>query len=88
MTLSPSAAARVAAIAAKQGKPAVLRIGTASYAELKDRAMQIARGETCEAANAPKVFFPTMESAGKVLSGKNQELLNHIRALRARLKPP
>ncbi len=63
-------------------KPAVLRIGIASYADLKDRAMKIARGEARHPANAPKVFFPSMESAGKILSGKNQELLNHIRARR------
>jgi predicted transcriptional regulator len=57
----------------------VLRIGIASYEEVKERTMKIARGELKPGPRDPKIFFPSMESAGKVLSGKNRELLRCIR---------
>lgn len=41
--------------------------------------MKIARGELKPGPRDPKIFFPSMESAGKVLSGKNRELLRCIR---------
>lgn len=59
-----------------------LRIGIASPAEYKARTIAIARGELKPAANAPKVWFTSIESVAKVLSNKNRELLAVIAAER------
>lgn len=59
-----------------------LRIGIASPADYKARTMAIARGELKPAANAPKVWFTSIESVAKVLSDKNRELLAVIAAER------
>jgi predicted transcriptional regulator len=59
-----------------------LMIGIASPADYKARTMAIARGELKPAANAPKVWFTSIESVAKVLSDKNRELLAVIAAER------
>jgi predicted transcriptional regulator len=59
-----------------------LRIGVASVSEMRARTLAIARGELKPKADDPKVWFPSTESLGKVLSGKNKELLAHIRSNR------
>ena len=60
-----------------------LKIGIASYDLMKARTMAIARGERTPARGEPSVWFTSIESFAKVLSGRNRELL----ALIAREKP-
>jgi predicted transcriptional regulator len=60
-----------------------LKVGIASYQEFKDRTLAIARGELKPSADAPKVWFTSIESFAKVLSDKNRALL----ALIAETKP-
>ena len=55
-----------------------LRIGIASYEEMKARTMAIARGEARPNADEPKVWFTSIESVAKVLSAGNRELLRII----------
>ncbi len=52
-----------------------LNIGIASYAEIKERTLRIARGELRPKASDPKVWFPSLESLAKVLSESNRDLL-------------
>jgi predicted transcriptional regulator len=44
-----------------------LKIGIASYEEMKARTMAIARGERRVASGEPKVWFTSTESFAKVL---------------------
>src|SRR5271165_6356958 len=60
----------------------MLRIGIASYEEMKARTLAIARGELKPKATAPKVWFPSTESLIRVLSDKNRLLLATIRESR------
>ena len=60
-----------------------LRIGIASYDRMKRCSMAIARGEHQPAEGEPTVWFTSIESFAKVLSGRNRELLATI----AREKP-
>jgi len=55
-----------------------LRVGIASYEEMKARTMAVARGERRVAPNEPKVWFTSTESFAKVLSAGNRELLRVI----------
>ena len=55
-----------------------LRIGIASYEEMKARTLAIARGEYKPKKGEPKVWFTSMESVAKVLSDKNRALLSLI----------
>lgn len=55
-----------------------LKIGIASYEQMKARTMAIARGECRVAQGEPKVWFPSIESVAKVLSAGNRELLQVI----------
>ena len=57
----------------------VLKIGIASYEDMKARTMAIARGELKAKPSDPKVWFPSTESLVKVLSDKNRLLLETIR---------
>ena len=52
-----------------------LKIGIASYEEMKARTMAVARGQLRVARNAPKVWFTSTESFAKVLSAANRDLL-------------
>ena len=60
-----------------------LKVGIASYDRMKERTMAIARGELKPARGEPTVWFTSIESFAKVLSGRNRELLETI----AREKP-
>ena len=60
-----------------------LKIGIAGYDRMKARTMEIARGEHKPAKGEPTVWFTSIESFAKVLSGRNRELLETI----AREKP-
>jgi predicted transcriptional regulator len=55
-----------------------LKVGIASYEEMKARTMRIARGEHRVARDEPKVWFTSTESFAKVLSAGNRELLRVI----------
>jgi predicted transcriptional regulator len=55
-----------------------LKIGIASYEEMKARTMAVARGERRIAPDEPKVWFTSTESFAKVLSAGNRELLRVI----------
>jgi predicted transcriptional regulator len=55
-----------------------LKVGIASYEEMKARTIQIARGERRPAQGEPKVWFTSTESFAKVLSAGNRDLLRII----------
>ena len=55
-----------------------LKVGIASYEEMKARTMRIACGEQRVAPDEPKVWFTSTESFAKVLSAGNRELLRII----------
>jgi predicted transcriptional regulator len=55
-----------------------LRIGIASYEDMKARTLAVARGERRIARDEPKVWFTSTESFAKVLSAGNRELLRII----------
>ena len=55
-----------------------LRIGIADYDRMKARTMAIARGAHKPARGEPTVWFTSIESFAKVLSGRNRELLTLI----------
>jgi predicted transcriptional regulator len=57
---------------------ATLKIGIASYEEMKARTMAVARGERRIAGDEPKVWFTSTESFAKLLSAGNRELLRVI----------
>ena len=55
-----------------------LKVGIASYEEMKARTMALARGKRRVVADEPKVWFTSTESFAKVLSAGNRELLRII----------
>ncbi len=55
-----------------------LRVGIASYEQMKTRTVAIARGEYRPAADEPKVWFTSAESFARVLSDRNRALLATI----------
>ena len=55
-----------------------LKVGIASYEEMKARTLAIARGKHRVAAGEPKVWFTSTESFAKVLSAGNRDLLRVI----------
>ena len=55
-----------------------LKVGIASYEDMKALTMAIARGEQRVAAGGPRVWFTSTESFAKVLSAGNRELLRVI----------
>ena len=55
-----------------------LKVGIASYEDMKARTMAVARGERRIAADEPKVWFTSTESFAKVLSAGNRDLLRVI----------
>ena len=56
----------------------ILRVGIASYEEMKARTMAVARGKLRITSNEPKVWFTSTESFAKVLSAGNRDLLRMI----------
>ena len=50
-----------------------LKVGIASYEEMKARTIAIARGERRVAPGEPTVWFTSTESFAKVLSAGNRE---------------
>jgi predicted transcriptional regulator len=55
-----------------------LKIGIATYEEMKARTLAVARGERRIAADEPRVWFASTESFAKVLSAGNRDLLRVI----------
>ena len=55
-----------------------LKVGIASYEEMKALTMAVARGKRRLEADEPRVWFPSTESFAKVLSAANRELLRLI----------
>jgi predicted transcriptional regulator len=55
-----------------------LKVGIASYEEMKARTMAVARGEHRILPDEPKLWFTSTESFAKVLSAGNRDLLRVI----------
>jgi len=55
-----------------------LKVGIASYEEMKALTMAVARGKRRLEADEPRVWFPSTESFAKVLSAANRDLLRII----------
>ena len=55
-----------------------LKVGIASYEEMKARTMAVAQRKRRAAVNEPKVWFTSTESFAKVLSAGNRDLLRVI----------
>jgi predicted transcriptional regulator len=55
-----------------------LRVGIASYEQMKARTLEIAGGKYKPAADEPKVWFRSAESFARVLSDRNRALLGII----------
>jgi predicted transcriptional regulator len=55
-----------------------LKVGIASYEEMKARTLDIARGERKAGSDEPKIWFTSTESFAKVLSAGNRDLLRVI----------
>ena len=55
-----------------------LKVGIASYEEMKARTLAVARGERHVEADEPKVWFTSTESFAKILSASNRALLRLI----------
>jgi predicted transcriptional regulator len=59
-----------------------LKVGIATFEDMKKRTMAIARGRLKPSKDDPKVWFTSPESFAKVLSNKNRALLSVIAATR------
>jgi len=55
-----------------------LVVGIASYEDMKARSLAIAKGDYKPKPGEPKVWFRSVESAAKILSEKNRDLLAFI----------
>jgi predicted transcriptional regulator len=55
-----------------------LKVGIASYEDMKARTLAVAAGKQRIGADEPKVWFTSTESFAKVLSAGNRELLRII----------
>jgi predicted transcriptional regulator len=55
-----------------------LKVGIASYPEMKARTLAIARGERRRQRGEPRIWFRSVESFAKVLSERNRALLGLI----------
>jgi len=52
-----------------------LKVGIASYEQMKARTLAVARGKKRIRRDDPKIWFTSMESFAKVLSDRNRDLL-------------
>jgi predicted transcriptional regulator len=55
-----------------------LKVGIASYEQMKARTLAVARGSKRIGRGDPKIWFTSMESFAKVLSDRNRALLSLI----------
>lgn len=56
----------------------ILRVGIATYDEMKAMTLAIARGERKLGPLEPRVWFPSTESFARILSAENRDLLRLI----------
>jgi len=56
-----------------------LKVGIATYEQMKQRTIAIARGELKPGPQDPKVWFTSTESMARILSARNRKLLEIIR---------
>jgi predicted transcriptional regulator len=56
----------------------ILRVGIASYQEMKARTLAVARGERRVSPSDPKIWFTSAESFARILSEPNRSLLRVI----------
>lgn len=61
-----------------------LKIGILPYEDMKARTLAIARGELKPAKDEPKVWLPSTETLGRILSGPNRALLAEIASSKPR----
>jgi predicted transcriptional regulator len=67
------------AVLKERSKPmTTLKVGIASYDEMKALTLAIARGQRKLAPQEPGVWFPSTESCAQVLSAGNRDLLRII----------
>ena len=59
-------------------RDSALRVGVASYEDMKAHTMAVARGERRVASNEPKVWFTSTESFTRILSAGSRDLLRVI----------
>jgi predicted transcriptional regulator len=52
-----------------------LKVGIASYEQMKARTLAVARGTQRARGDDPKIWFTSMESFAKILSDRNRALL-------------
>lgn len=57
----------------------VIKIGILSVEDQRKRAMEIASGKRKRDTDDPKIYFPSMAAAGRILSDENMALLKVIR---------
>lgn len=55
-----------------------LKVGIASYSEMKAMTLAIARGQRRLSPHEPRIWFPSTESFARVLSAGNRDLLRLI----------
>jgi predicted transcriptional regulator len=55
-----------------------IKVGIATHQELRERALQIARGERRRRPDEPKIWFTSLESLARILSEPNRRLLRII----------
>jgi predicted transcriptional regulator len=55
-----------------------LKVGIATYEQMKARTVAVARGERKPGRSEPKVWFTSMDSFARVLSDRNRALLDLI----------
>ncbi|OFX11652.1 MAG: transcriptional regulator [Alphaproteobacteria bacterium RIFOXYD12_FULL_60_8] len=55
-----------------------IKVGIASHAQLKQRAVEIAQGSRQRSPSEPKVWFTSIESLAKILSESNRAVLKVI----------
>lgn len=55
-----------------------LRIGIASFSDMRERTLAVARGELKLGPDEPKLWFTSIESLARVLSDRNRLLLDLI----------
>jgi len=60
----------------------VIKIGIASQEKIRERVLDIAKGEIKPKASDPKIWFTSMRSLSQVLSDENRALLEVIRTAR------
>ena len=54
------------------------KIGVMSPAEMRERTIAIARGDYKPQPGEPKVWFPSLESVGKLLNNENRAMLRAL----------